>query len=123
MNTAALLPKIKAVIKHTLPEEVRDEAIDIALNIASDDRSTYRALNNNKMLDLFEDFRWHLDPESLMRHVITGDFESVRNLVFKHLEDAATDSVEKRPEVESEADYLDRMAEPTMREVGPTRYP
>lgn len=102
MNVSNLYPSIRSIVKFTLPEEVRDEAIDLALNIAADDRSGYRALNEKTMSDLFEEFRYQCDPETMLRHIITGDFESARNLVFKFLEDKATEIVETRPTMTEE---------------------
>lgn len=113
MNTPQLIPLIRFSISNSLPQEVCDEAEVLALNIASDDRAIYRSLNQYRLLDLLEDFKYYLDAELMLRHLISRDFESARNLVFDFLENRATENVAKRPEPTEEEILEDlRLADP-----------
>lgn len=121
MNTPELIPLIRPVLRHTLPYDVKFEAEDIALNIASDsdDRRSYRALNDSVMTGIAEDFAGNINMLELARLLLCGHYEQARNLFLQEIEARAFENVELR---EIEAYINDESPEWTMREVGPLNY-
>lgn len=122
MNTQELIPLIRPALRHTLPYDVKFEAEDIALNIASDseDRRSYRALNDSLMTGLAEDFAGNIDMLELARLLLCGHYEQARNLFLQEIEGRALENVELR-EVENRLND-DSNIEWAMKEVGPLNY-